>query len=276
MAPRPLVPALLLLSVLASACRSTEHDGTLPDELASYKRGHYESLPRVVAGFAGDEDLLHRLAGLDVLLLGDLHDDEALHRRQQELLRAVAASGRELTLLVEFIGDEDRADLDRFLAKRIHLGQLRQRVYRRWAGSWMEFEAFDHMFYRSLLSWARERELRVTPLEPIPRPPLEDRDALMARRIRALAEARPGDLVVVLVGHTHLLGAGHLLDHLGGLDLLAILPRANTDLLEDLHRKAGSSSRAWHVPFLVLDDELWLLNPLPLRVPRLDVAPVRG
>ena len=78
-------------------------------------------------------------------------------------------------------------------------------------GSWLDSDEVDSAFYRYLLLAAREWRVPAYALEPIPRLPLSQRDAVIAARVRRIALAHPEALLVVVVGHAHLLGEGGLL-----------------------------------------------------------------
>lgn len=108
------------------------------------------------------------------------------------------------------------------------MGALRRRLKARWPGSWLETGPFDASFYRRLLAYCRHAKIPVYALERTPRPPLARRDRRIAARIAELVRQRRDALLVVLVGHGHLLGRGHLSDRLQGLGFrppLALLPR---------------------------------------------------
>ena len=233
--------------------------------METYKSQHYAAVPSAIQGVATNQDMLQRLGAGSLLLLGDIHDDKALHTLQAQVLQHWIQSKQKLCLHLEFIGKEDERTLESYLAGRITLDELRLAIQERWPGSWMEFQGFDADYYRRLLVTAKSEGIRVRALEPIPRLALEDRDRHMADGIDEALEAYPDHLHIVLIGHTHLLGQGHLISLLDSDERLVILPRGRLSLTHRLGAFASQHSAAWHAPYLVLDDELWLLNPLPLR-----------
>lgn len=253
-----------------TACSASTRRGTTPHELSVYKSAHYSALPAAIQGTASNEDLLERFPRGGLLLLGDIHDDRELHVIQAQILQKLIHHRKEIVLHVEFLGLEDAEALDLFLSGQIDLEELRLRVQERWPGSWMEFQGFDWRFYRRLLQTAREHAIDVRPLEQIPRLELRLRDQGMATEITEAMQDRPEALHIVLVGHTHLLGAGHLASFLGHQQKIILLPRGSSSLTNRLGVFASNHSAAWHAPYLVLDEELWLLNPLPLRPLGLD------
>jgi len=233
--------------------------------LETYKSHHYAALPKTIQGVATNEDMLQRLSKGGLLLLGDIHDDKSLHLLHAQVIQQLIHSKQKLYLHLEFIGTEDEPGVASYLSGAMDLDELRLQIQERWAGSWMEFQGFDSVFYRRVLMTAKDREIQVRALEPIPRLDLEKRDRFMAQGITKALADYPDHLHIVIIGHTHLLGDGHLISLLNGVDRLAILPRGGRTLTHRLGAFASLHSAAWHAPYLVLDEELWLLNPLPLR-----------
>lgn len=150
------------------------------------------------------------ILGQRMLWLGDHHASGALHRLQLALLRDLLASGARPVLCLEAIGTADEAAVARFVGGEGTLDQLRATVLARWPGSWLDDLSLDPAFYRALLTLAREHDLPVRALEPTPRLPLGERDAVIAANVRQAANAFPDRLVVVVVGQAHLLGEGAL------------------------------------------------------------------
>jgi hypothetical protein len=115
--------------------------------------------------------------------------------------------------------------------------ELRERVRRRWSGSWLEDHEVDGAFYRQVLSWAAVTRTPVFGLESVPRAALYDRDALIAERVRELVGRHAEDLIVVVVGHAHLLGEGRLIERVGRRHV-AIGARMSLALQRDAAQKA--------------------------------------
>lgn len=160
-------------------------------------------------------DWLAMAAATRVLWLGDHHKSQRLHLLQRELLQQLQRAGRPLLLAVEAIGEQDEPWVDAYLAGRIDEWTLRERIRRRWPGSWLDDEALDAAHYRTLLAFAARHRLPVRAIEPTPRLPLAERDPRIAARVRSLAEANPDRLVVVIVGQTHLRGGGDVVAQCG-------------------------------------------------------------
>jgi hypothetical protein len=91
-------------------------------------------------------------------------------------------------------------------------------------------------------------------MEPIPRLPLWKRDRRMAKSLVEFRKAHPLSIIGVLVGHTHLLGKGHLADLLGNsphfpaareIPLLLPNPSQNRSTTSKQIQKAGTSYFLW-------------------------------
>lgn len=151
-----------------------------------------------------------------MLFLGDHHVDAALHAEHLQVLEDLAARGVPIALGLEAVGTQDEDAVRRYLAGDIDLAALRAAVRERWPDSWLDSAEVDADYYRALLALARRAGWLVFALEPAPRVPLGQRDALIADGIRAALAAHPDHAVVVVVGHTHLLGEGDLVGRTGG------------------------------------------------------------
>lgn len=228
----------ILASLLASAAvilsfgcdsigwRGTEAEGSAAArELVDYKRAHFRALGDEIAGHRSRESVIATILANDLLWLGDRHDASTIHREQLALLRELHTRGRRLVLAIEAIGVHDEPEVERFLTGAIDLRRLRIALAARPDGSWMDSAQVDSDFYRELLTFAKDAQVPVRALETIPRPPLAQRDARMATRIREVRTEHADALLVVVVGHVHLLGDGHLLDaaKLGGVVLLPVV-----------------------------------------------------
>lgn len=212
--PRP--AAATMASLLLCSCGQLGWEGdpraaTLEDYRASFER----AVGNNWAGTLDSRELDERLQQARVLWLGDHHQDPDLHRLQRELLQRLLQANRRLVLCLEAVGNEDDAALARYVAGRSDLTQLREAVARRWPDSWLDSTEVDALHYRRVLELCRSTRTPVVGLEPAPRLPLRNRDAVIAETVRRTATAEPHRLVVVMVGQTHLLGEGNLIARTG-------------------------------------------------------------
>ena len=237
--PGPVVCALLALA----ACSFPVHepggptaqdpDPAGPAGLRAYKEAYYRSLGKRFVGHLSERDLMVRMRAARVLYLGDLHDDAELHRQILALLDDAHRAGIPTVLGLEAIGEQDQDVVDGFLARRLGMDELRNRIGRRWPGSWLDSSQVDADFYRTLLERARERATPLFALEPAPRWDLWRRDALIATNVRVAAQRHPTSLIVVLVGQAHLLGGDRLITQIG-LPWVAVGARPSVALQEQL------------------------------------------
>jgi uncharacterized iron-regulated protein len=202
--------------VLAAACSGTVLSRTTTlEEVARYRAAFATAAGTRFDAVATPAELLARTAGARVLWLGDHHRSTRLHARQRELLAALQRTGRPLLLVLEAIGEEDDERVAAHVAGTLDAAALRAALLRRWPGSWLDDASLDAGHYRALVAFARRHGVPLVGLEPTPRRALLERDEAIAARVAALAAAHPAYLVVVLVGQTHLLGAGDLVGRVG-------------------------------------------------------------
>lgn len=206
-----------------------------PGYLREYKESHYRELGTDFDRTLTEEAFVKEVQSARVLFLGDVHDDVELHRDHLRLLDALLAFGWTPALGLEAVGSEDDALLRQHTLGDLPMVTLRNAIRARWPETWLEDGSVDAAFYRALLERARRHRLPVFGLEPTPRLPLEERDARIAANVRRAAAAHPGRPIVVVVGHTHLLGQGALIRRIG-LPSIAVGAR----LSPALERRAAS------------------------------------
>lgn len=229
-----------------------------PAYLQAYVNAHYRDLGIHFTTRLSMDRFRGEIANVRVLFLGDHHRDEPLHDKMVDLLRWLIARGHRPALGLEAIGFDDSPDLQEFLAGSIDLAQLCTRIGRRWPRSWLgDGSDVDSVYFRTLLNLARDKRLPVFPLEPTPRLPLANRDPVIARSIRNAARAYPDRLIVVVVGHAHLLGKGRLVARVG-LRSLAIGARMS----EELTRAYLDYPRAQEPCFLKATSGILFFHPM--------------
>ena len=223
--PGAVILAAALLAPGTSSCRS---ESQLPPAIAAYRASFADAVGSEFTATLPRAQLPQRLRGCRVLWLGDHHRSSRLHALQQELLRELGEQQVPLVLALEAIGQQDEPDVSAFLQGDLAMPALRERVRRRWPGSWLDDRELDPWHYQSLLSFAKRTATPVLALEPTPRLPIHERDGHIASAIQAAANTFPDRLVVVVVGQAHLIGDGDLIARTG-LPHLAIggeMPKA--------------------------------------------------
>jgi len=204
--------ALVLTAATAGGCSSwVSPNAGRPAYIKQYVEAHYRELGSQFVAPLTRKDFAKQLKSSRVLYLGDHHRDQDLHFQIVELVGWVNPS------------------LQEFMSGGIEFEELRHRIAQRWPLSWLERSGVDREFFRALLQQARYRRLDAFPLEPTPRLPLEKRDALMATTIKRVLRLYPDRLVIVIVGHAHIMGDGHLRGRVGA-ESLAITARCSPAL----------------------------------------------
>lgn len=235
---------LCLCAALLGACRQWSHppDGT-PKYLSSYIDSHYRDLGQQFVTPMTREAFRKRLDHTRVLFLGDHHRDTILHAEILALLAWISDQGKRPILGIEAVGIQDDAAMQEYLAGDIDLEHLRIRITTRWPESWLDNPDVDQRFFRDLLGVCRSHRIPMFALEPTPRLKLSDRDTLIAGNIRRALRLHPDRLIVVVVGHAHLLGQGHLFGRVGA-PALAIAARFSPTLSQSAaaHNSVASSS----------------------------------
>ena len=234
-----LLVLLVLTAIVVGGCKSGYLDWErrkLPGEpnrpayLQAYVNAHYRDLGTHFTTRLSLDRFQDEVSKVRVLFLGDHHRDELLHDKMVVLLHWLMEQGHQPVLGLEAIGFDDNADLQEFLAGGIGITELCSRITKRWPRSWLADDTdVDSTYFRALLNLAKDRGLPVFPLEPTPRLPLANRDSIIARSTRDAARAYPNRLIVVVVGHAHLLGKGRLVARVG-LPSLAIGARMSQPL----------------------------------------------
>lgn len=208
--------SLALAAVSVSGCSLTwQTPDPQPRYLKKYLDAHFEELGTEFVDALPRSDFLAKLRQTRVLYIGDHHRDAQLHARILELLDWICAQGLRPVVGMESIGSQDNPSLQEFLSGGIDFDELRGRVARRWPLSWLDRDGVDRTFFRELLRRTRKHRLDAFPLEPTPRLELDLRDGLIATNVQRALRLHPDRLVVVIVGHAHILGNGHLLGRVG-------------------------------------------------------------
>ena len=224
-----------------------------PVDLRAYHDGFYAELGTRFVQTAPPDVLTRKLAMGAALFLGDYHTDRALHHSHLELLRSLATSGVRGVLLIEAIGSQDQEHVDGFLSGTIQIEDLRARIKDRWEDSWLDNEEVDFDYFRALLILAREVRWPILALEETPRRPLPDRDEQMARSLAEAAATHPDLTPIVIVGQSHLLGSGRLVERHSGPSVV-IAARTNQALFE--HPSGALTTDA----FLRSDRNVWFFR----------------
>jgi uncharacterized iron-regulated protein len=173
-------------------------------------RRYEREYQRDVAGYrrrATFDELDAAIAESRLVYVGDYHTLPQAQRTFLRLMRRLPPD-RPVTLALEFVQGRYQDSLDAYMAGRIDDAKFLSGIEHdaHWVfGGWPSFQP--------IFSLARERGYRIVGIDSLGRGPagssLEARDRYAARRIGAVANERPNDLVLVLIGELHI-AAKHL------------------------------------------------------------------
>lgn len=143
-----------------------------------------------------------------MVLIGDPHtsNDSVLFLRS--LMRAKAQAGLKPAVVIEFVFNRHQSVVERYMRREITLADVRKAI------GWDQFPwAWKWDDVAMILSDARDLGLRVIAAEEGSNN-MKTRDPFAASVIAKDAKAHAGQTYLVMYGTMHLLGAGHLGDHL--------------------------------------------------------------
>lgn len=163
--------SIAFVLIVLNACAMT----TVPPQAAANAQQPYSLSPPIVAG-----DIFHLPSGyrvthetvvdhalrVQVIYVGETHDNPASHRVQEEILRALAASNPgKVALGMEMFTPSQQPILDRWSA-----GELSEKDFLRqvdWYSTWK----MDFALYRDLLLFCRDQGIKILALnaEPLTR-----------------------------------------------------------------------------------------------------------
>jgi hypothetical protein len=146
------------------------------------------------------EQLNQKIAGADILLIGDYHALPASQRFTASLLEQISAS-RRVVLCVEAVLSRDQVILDSWWRREIGEQELRRRLRfdRDWGYAWEPF--------LELLSAARDHADAVYGLDCMPRKDMRrirSRDRHAAAKISEARCTHPNAVILVLFGESHM------------------------------------------------------------------------
>lgn len=103
-------------------------------------------------------ELLNRIEGNRVVMIGETHDRYGHHQNQLEVIRGLDQRGIPIAIGMEYFQRPFQPHLDDFVAGRIDEATLLQRT------EWHERWRFDVELYRDILSYAQQRRIPLVAL----------------------------------------------------------------------------------------------------------------
>lgn len=99
----------------------------------------------------GTDAVLSDLKGVDMIFVGETHDDMSHHQAQHDIIAALHESGRDLAIGLEMFRTDAQPDLDRWTAGRLDQDSFMRLYYAHWRVPWP--------LYRDIFLYAREHNI---------------------------------------------------------------------------------------------------------------------
>ena len=157
------VVSLLLAAAFVTGCMQTRMQARLKDSDRSFAAGSILSLPD---GRPIDFDtLVAELAETPVVFVGESHTSRSHHAIQLKILTALADLRPEISVGMEMFDVDYQPLLDRWSAGELSLEQLVEATH--WYANWR----YDITLYEELLTFVKDRKLRLVALNIPPHIP---------------------------------------------------------------------------------------------------------
>ena len=130
---------------LITACggsQAVDEPWTAVDWLAALEHGEPLWLDPHLDAQIGAGEVNTRIRSSNVVIVGELHDQEAHHRLQAEVAQVLAQSGDEVVLALEMLTRPVQADADLYASGEMSREEFRETV---WDEVWMDFELYEEL-----------------------------------------------------------------------------------------------------------------------------------
>ena len=148
--------ALSIVSVLhgcASVNKPVPDIATIPGSSNPYKIGQIIDLSSgEVIPF---EKMIENIASVDLIFVGEVHDNPDHHLIEVQILQAVMAGNRQVTIAMEFFQKPAQSILDRYLQGELGEEEFLKEV------KWNEQWGFPYSYYRPLMLTAKQNGSKV-------------------------------------------------------------------------------------------------------------------
>ena len=101
------------------------------------------------------EKLIEKIASIDLVFVGEVHDNPYHHLIEVQILEALMAGDRKVTLAMEFFQEQEQPILNRYLQGKIGEEQFLKEI------DWKEGWGFDYSYYRPLMLLAKQNGNKV-------------------------------------------------------------------------------------------------------------------
>ena len=137
----------------ASVKKPTPNIATIQGTSNSYRIGQIVDLSAdEVIPF---EKLIEKIASTDLIFVGEVHDNPEHHLIEVQILEAIMAGDRQVTLAMEFFQKPEQPILDRYLQGKIGEEEFLKEI------DWDEEWGFNYSYYRPLMLLAKQNGNKV-------------------------------------------------------------------------------------------------------------------
>jgi uncharacterized iron-regulated protein len=143
----------LIFQGCASVKKSIPNLATIPGTSKPYRIGQIIDLSEgEVIPF---EKLIEKIAPIELVFVGEVHDNPEHHLIEVQILEALMAVDRHVTIAMEFFQKPEQPILDRYLQGEIDEEEFLKAI------DWNEEWGFDYSYYRPLMLLAKQNGSKV-------------------------------------------------------------------------------------------------------------------
>ncbi|MBI5642153.1 MAG: ChaN family lipoprotein [Deltaproteobacteria bacterium] len=106
------------------------------------------------------QGLVDEMKQVDIVFIGEIHNEKAHHEIQLSLIRALHQAGEKLAIGIEMFKAEDQDSLDRWVSGEMGEEEFKKVYHRNWQVSWSQ--------YKGIFMYAKENKIPVIGLN-VPR-----------------------------------------------------------------------------------------------------------
>ena len=144
---------VLGLEGCASVKKPIPNMAEIPGTPDQYRIGQIIELSS--GGVISFEKLIENIASVDLIFVGEVHDNPDHHLIEVQILEAVMAENRQLTIAMEFFQEPAQPVLDRYIQGKIGEEEFLKEV------DWKEQWGFPYSYYRPLMLVAKQNGSKV-------------------------------------------------------------------------------------------------------------------
>jgi uncharacterized iron-regulated protein len=147
----------LSIGLVFHGCASVKKP--IPDIATIPGKSHPYRIGQIIDLSGGEaipfEKLIEKIASIDLIFVGEVHDNPDHHLIEVQILEALMAGDRQVTLAMEFFQKPEQPILDRYLQGEIGEEAFLKEI------DWKEEWGFDYSYYRPLMLLAKQNGSKV-------------------------------------------------------------------------------------------------------------------